>query len=473
VVCLKNIFTKTISIALCTFLLTSSVTGCRKNDTNKTSENADNKEVAVVKLWNNGGSAKDLLMKKVDEFNNTTGKEKGIKLEYKVFGDDYKNVIDIAIAGGEAPDLFSVPDVLSNYIKKNAIMPVDEMPGGPEFIKQLNPDIAKVVENGKRYTFGKVYNIPVTISVIALFYNKDMFKKAGIVDENREAKPPTTWDELTEYAKRLANPENKEYGIIMPFAWGGYAEWELKAPFLSSVGHGLFDEKTGEYKIKDYKVALKWLTKIKEDKSFFPGPEGLGNDPARAQFAEGRIGMKFGASWDVAVYRDQFPAKMDWGIAPIPVINPEKRYKQFSSVGGATHISTTAKKNDLAKVFEVYKWLISDEMQEEFYLKGKGIPISSKIINKCSPLIEDKIWKEMGELSKISCQIHEPSPGNLEGDSFSAVVMKVWSGLLTPEEALKDIDERYTAGLKRRVEENSIDLTPYIDPNFDISLTNE
>ena len=41
----------------------------------------------------------------IEEFNNTTGKEKGITIEYEMYGDDYMDVINTAIKSGQAPEL--------------------------------------------------------------------------------------------------------------------------------------------------------------------------------------------------------------------------------------------------------------------------------------------------------------------------------------------------------------------------------
>lgn len=49
---------------------------------------------------------------------------------------------------------------------------------------------------------GRCYGIPIETNTLALFYNVDMFKEAGL-DPNR---PPTTWEELTSYAAKLTKP---------------------------------------------------------------------------------------------------------------------------------------------------------------------------------------------------------------------------------------------------------------------------
>ena len=67
-----------------------------------------------------------------------------------------------------------------------------------------------------------MYKLPFNVITYGLVYNKDMFKKYGIVDENGEPTPPETYDEMREYAKRMTNPEEDDYGIILPEKWGAF-----------------------------------------------------------------------------------------------------------------------------------------------------------------------------------------------------------------------------------------------------------
>ena len=54
---------------------------------------------------------------------------------------------------------------------------------------------------------GKQYYLPVESGAVALFYNTDLFKAAGI------AGPPKTWDEFAETAQKLLNPEKKHFAV--------------------------------------------------------------------------------------------------------------------------------------------------------------------------------------------------------------------------------------------------------------------
>ena len=63
-------------------------------------------DVTTIYVWSDNAHEKELRNKQVEEFNNTIGKEKGIFVEYTVYGDNYSDSIKIAARTDEAPDMF-------------------------------------------------------------------------------------------------------------------------------------------------------------------------------------------------------------------------------------------------------------------------------------------------------------------------------------------------------------------------------
>jgi len=62
---------------------------------------------------------------------------------------------------------------------------------------------------------GKLYAFPISAYSMSLFYNKKLFKDAGIVDENGNANPPDTWEEFVDAAKKITNREKGIVGFAM------------------------------------------------------------------------------------------------------------------------------------------------------------------------------------------------------------------------------------------------------------------
>ena len=84
-----------------------------------------------------------------------------------------------------------------------------------------------------------VYGIPWQRSTIIMYYNKDAFREVGLDPEC----PPTTWEELEEYAAKLTKKDENgntiRYGVQIPSDKAGYAYWMLQTFTLTQDGQNL------------------------------------------------------------------------------------------------------------------------------------------------------------------------------------------------------------------------------------------
>ncbi len=431
---------KLLSIGLIAVMAVSLMCGC-------SSENEETVDGATkITVWTNSAHTKDVMTELVNEYNKTTGKEKGIYIDYTVYGSDYQQVYDVAAQTESLPDLFYAVSGAKNAIDMGTIAALDDMPGGSDFIAQHSDRLLP----GVNVFEGKTYTVPYNLTTVGLIYNKDLFKANGIVDENGEAKAPTTWDEVAEYAKKCTDTSKNVYGIALPLKWGGYLNWELLHPWFATLGTEGYDYDNQKYDYTVLKPAFEWLLKIKKDKSFYIGAEGLDNDPARAQFSEGNVAMKLAASWDVGVLNDQFPAKCDWGVAPVPSLDGNPKYKQWTGSDAFLAISSKIDDAKKEKVMEVYKWFHEKEVIEKLYVSGKIIPADGSIVDGVT-LDENtaKNWEEFSSMSEISVSLPTTPAVAVEGDTLSTVMMKMWIGDVEIDEGLKDITKRMNAALEK------------------------
>ena len=119
------------------------LSGCGEKKTN-----ADG--VTTVTVWTNSTHTKDVMTELVADYNETTGKEKGIKIDYVVQGGDYQKVLDVAIQSKEVPDLYYPITGIREAVKQNVITALDDMPGGEEFIKKYDGKLVNVILTGLR-----------------------------------------------------------------------------------------------------------------------------------------------------------------------------------------------------------------------------------------------------------------------------------------------------------------------------------
>ncbi|MBR4518526.1 MAG: extracellular solute-binding protein, partial [Victivallales bacterium] len=147
----------------------------------------------------------------------------------------------LAIAGGMAPDVFSVSLHMSDtYIQQGFLYPLDEFveadyPGGREEFLSGSPKALWPVLEREGPAVGDIpagrhlwyRSGPALTRVFA--WRKDLFQNAGL-DPDR---PPQDWQELYNYARRLTSPGDYVYGISIHSGVTG--AWDFMA-FMAAAG---------------------------------------------------------------------------------------------------------------------------------------------------------------------------------------------------------------------------------------------
>ncbi|WP_196594619.1 ABC transporter substrate-binding protein [Pectinatus sottacetonis] len=143
---------------------------------------------------------------RVKEFNDTVGKEKHIHVtaEYQGTYDDLQNKLQAAFAAKNAPAVAVIEiSSMGRFAKANMLVPLDKW-FSKEDLADFYPGLM-----GNSYIDEKCYGIPYLRSTPILYYNKTLFKKAGIDPDHG----PATWQELAEDAKKLADIGVIGYGF--------------------------------------------------------------------------------------------------------------------------------------------------------------------------------------------------------------------------------------------------------------------
>lgn len=450
---------KMLSLAMSTVMLAGAMSGCGKKE-------AVDPNLTVVTIWSGNSHSKDVMTKLYNDWNETEGKAQGIKIEYTVQGgDNLTKTLELALQNGTAPDIMGGGD-MKKLAANGDILAWDDVPGGPEIIQKYKDD--GVLMEGRGMYKGKTYQLPGGPGPQGMVYNKDLFKAAGIVDENGEAKPPKTWKEVREYAKILTDKSKNQYGIIAPMKWGGWFNSDITNPAMTLAGYVIYNPATDKYDVSHWKTPMETWMGMKEDGSIYPGAESLDNDSARATFAEGKIGMKFAYNFDVGVLNDQFPAKCDWGVCAYPIGEDGTAYKQREDLGWGSYMNAHTKV-PLDKLVIAMQALSSDKYQTAIFEEGIGMPYDTSIIDKADTSDAKVGWVEFAKLADISAQ--EPrapktDAAGLEtaGDVF---LNHVWTGEISVDEGLKRIQENQEKARENyysvHTDENSAE---FADPNW-------
>jgi multiple sugar transport system substrate-binding protein len=135
--------------------------------------------------------------------------------------------LQTAIIAGETPTM-AIADLIAMplLIRTGALIPLDD------YIAQSGIDMADYFEGPLAYGYyeGKRYSLPISASNLALFWNKNLFKAAGLDPD----KPPQTWEELVEFGCTIKGKTGK-WGHELFTMGGEGTTWQWQV-FLWSAG---------------------------------------------------------------------------------------------------------------------------------------------------------------------------------------------------------------------------------------------
>ena len=239
-----------------------------------------------------------------DQFATKYKEKTGTTLKVQVVSwNDIDQVSSTMLQNNEAPDILNL-NVYASYAKDDLLYDSDEV-----LSSSVKSDLLPNFVKSGTYN-GKMYGMPDLSSARALFYNKTLFKKAGI------AAPPTTWAEFEADAKKISALGGGNAGYAMPLG-----PEESQAEFSIWMFNNGGDWKTdGKWTIDSAKnvETLNFLKKLAVDDKVTQNNPGKTNrtDGAFAQFQSGKAGMVVGFSpLQATLDKDK---SVDYGIAPMP-----------------------------------------------------------------------------------------------------------------------------------------------------------
>jgi multiple sugar transport system substrate-binding protein len=296
-----------------------------------------------------------------------------IKVTIKAGQDDAK--VTQAIGAGNGPDvgLSYSTDIVGKFCSSGAWVDL-----GP-YLSRDKVDLNQLNATTRSYTEfdGKRCAMPFLADAYGMYYNKDLFAKAGI------AGPPKTLDEFTEDAKKLtvknADGSLKTVGFLPLFDFYENAPAHL-AP--ATGAKWLTDEgKSAVGTDPNWKTLLTWQTNLIDWYGYdnlMKFRAGLGDEfSADNAFQKGQVAINVDAEYRLAFLKDQAPS-LKYGVAPIPTSDPA-RYGGGYVTGNILGISKNAKNPEAA--WELIKYLTTND-QAVTKLAGllKNVPTTTKSI---------------------------------------------------------------------------------------------
>ncbi len=402
------------------------------NNDEKTTENVGDRTTIV--FWHSmGGNLNDAIDHLVDEYNNSQDKY-FVKAEFQGEYDDALTKLRSSASGKDVgADLVQVFDLGTRYmIDSDLIKPIQD------FVDEDNYDLSQLEDNLLAYytVDGKLNSMPFNSSTPLLYYNKDMFDKAGV-------KPPKSLEEMKEIGEKL-----KDSGVTdMPISMSIYGWWIDQ--FMSKQGLDLFDNENGRksnptktvFKDNDGVLNILKAWKELEDAGIAPNVGKQGGIP---EFNSGTSAMTFASTASLAQILSEVGDRFEVGTAYFPGVSDSDNHGV--SIGGASlYALDSGDKEKMEATWDFIKFLVNVDSQTYWNANTGYFPVNKDVLDtdKFKELI-----KESPQFETAIDQLHDSTPDDQGALStvfqesrqiMEKYIEEMLNGNMSPEDANKNM----------------------------------
>jgi sn-glycerol 3-phosphate transport system substrate-binding protein len=250
-------------------------------------------------------------------------------------------------------------------IDEDAIVPFDDFVKTNEDKAWLNGFYKAFMMNSQ--TGGKTWGIPFQRSTVVMYWNKELFKEAGLDPD----KPPTNWAELKAAATRLTRKDGSgkvtQWGVQIPSS--GFPYWLFQT--LTTPNDAILANEAGTaVKFDDSKVieALQYWVDLGKAGIHPPGVVEWGTTPK--DFFEKKAAIIYTTTGNLTNIKAN--AKFDFGVGMIP----GNKRKGSPTGGGNFYIfkKSTPAQQDAA--FRFVKWITQPERAAQWSMDTGYVAVS-------------------------------------------------------------------------------------------------
>jgi sn-glycerol 3-phosphate transport system substrate-binding protein len=320
-----------------------------------------------------GGTNGEAVGKMVEGFN-TSQKEIAVEAIFQGTYDDALAKLKTALASNSAPALIQVYDIGVRFmVDSGEVVPMQE------FVDKEKYDTSDFEQNVLAYyqLDEKLYGMPFNTSSSILYYNKDAFKAAGL-DPNT---PPKTFDEVTEFAKKLNKPD-QQFGFHQAiYGWLFEQYMAVSGGLYVDNGNGRDAKATkAVYNDDKGKVILDWW-KAGVSGGYFGNFGRVTNDNAAA-FDAGKSAMYVESTARMRGHINASQGKFELGTGFYPrPANPPKDGGNI--IGGASvYILKSRPPAEQQAAWEFVKYSTSAPVQAQWQADTGYYPVRKAAYNE-------------------------------------------------------------------------------------------
>ena len=346
---------------------------------------------------------------------------------------DFEIKLRLRFSSGQAPDVFFAEEkVIAEYARLGLLAPAP-----PAIEKMVQENSINAMTRQAPYIDGTCYGITSASVWTVLYYNKQMFREAGLDPEQ----PPRTWDELIDYADRLTvrrpdgTPERAGFSLRKTgFKPGTAGKWFT---FLYAAGGQPFtaDGTASAFNSEAGRAALDLYHTILFEKQI----DAVELEGDQQGFGQGRAAMFIREAHVVPWLAEHYP-DLDFGVAPIPA-------QATSLSAGGSYLWVVSKDSPQQEAaWGFIEFLMSDDAYNRYTALGLILPATRSVA--AQPRYRDDPYYSVFLDQQVAPPTTHPRVGRAE-DIIGGYIERFCYGHIGAEEMLERAQHDVDALLAR------------------------
>lgn len=320
----------------------------------------------TVTMWARaatGGITKELVSK----FNSSQDKVRVDLTVLPLNQEDAK--FAAAVRSGSVPDIFGMNDVsVPQFVRTGALRPLNDFVASKDYKAALNPGQMDLATYD-----GQLYGVPLMLDLSVLWYNKDLFKKAGLDPDHA----PSSASEIVDAARKITKLGGKVKGFTFGGNCGGCNTFAIE-PMIFATKNYIIQGEIGHQtvNIENNTAFADVLTMLKTMSKENLMPAGARTEDGSTfgqDFLSGDVGITMnGLGTILGAHKDGF----ELGIGGIPAPDGSG---VSTFAGGDVFVLPSAGKN--AEASETFIDWVLQPQQQEMYPANGFTPVRTDILN--------------------------------------------------------------------------------------------
>ena len=305
-------------------------------------------------------------------------------------GKSSEEVIGAAITAGTAPCLVfnTAPSAVGQFQRQGGLVDLTTFPDGKAYVEERSGDVAQQYQ-----TDGSYYQLPWKSNPVMIFYNKDLFAKAGLDPEDPKL---STYDEFLAAATKIKDSKAAKYAIY-PAPTSEFFQTQFDfIPLYAAESGGkqiVVDDKATFNDPAGVAVAEFWKSIYSQG---LAGKEKLQGDP----FADKVSAMAIVGPWAIAVYKD-----IEWGAVPVPTSAGKPAAETFT-FSDAKNIGLFTACQNQGTAWDVLKFATSPEQDEALLTKTGQMPIRKDLPTTYADYFaKNKAYQQFGDQAARTVEV--------------------------------------------------------------------